>query len=412
MNVMKRRIFITLLTACFAFTLESIPSNSVIQVGTTVTLSSSSSTINAEIETATAVITLTYVSIGNSGDSASITAIRTSAGDPGVTPRFRTPRPADSSNAVSIFADGTTGWVDASPDKVIEGVFYFDLVKPLYSGTYTYTFYVVLHSPGTTPTPPAPVSFTVSVVGGQTRTPTPTPEPPITLTVTNSLSLTTQGGDVILGEGTATALLSLRYQSLSDPDSFAVTAVRTAGATSPGGTVGFRSPVGSDSGSALRMVVTSTTAWVDGKPNETVTALFRFDVIEPTNPGTYTYTFYATYQGGVYPTSLPAPVTMTFTVKRQTSMLVSVAGSLQRGSAITVTAVTQAAGVIEFRENGRVIKGCSAKSIDLSTLEASCTWRPKRHGVATISLFYDSSDSAWADFRRAINLNVQKRSAR
>ncbi len=114
---------------------------------------------------------------------------------------------------------------------------------------------------------------------------------------------------------TASVTIDFSFTSVGGADTVLVTAIRTS-TTAPGGTIGFRKPVAADSSNVTSFDTASATnvaiRAVGGNDN-VVTFKGRFDVAQPTTPGTYTYTFYASFPGGNAATP-PAPVTYTFTV--------------------------------------------------------------------------------------------------
>jgi len=127
---------------------------------------------------------------------------------------------------------------------------------------------------------------------------------------------------------TASATVAFSFTSVqgspANVDSVVITAVRTS-TTSPGATfIGFRIPATADSsgatvlerlGSGVANESETIRAVYSGTSSRVVTFTGRFDVVQPTVPGTYTYTFFASYPNAAAGApSAPTAVTYTFTV--------------------------------------------------------------------------------------------------
>jgi trimeric autotransporter adhesin len=140
---------------------------------------------------------------------------------------------------------------------------------------------------------------------------------------------------------TATVNVAFAFSSVGTPasDTIVIAGVKTAGpATGPGAAfVGFRAPTSADSAVSTGLVLSvlnadsSIQAAYNGN-TRFVSFTGRFDIITPTVPGTYTYTFYASYPGAAAPApAAPAPVTYTFTVVGSDRVIASAVSNIAGG---------------------------------------------------------------------------------
>jgi hypothetical protein len=273
-----------------------------------------------------------------------------------------------------------------------------------------------------------------------------------TIQAGSTLTIASSTATAIAGAETATAVLTMTYTSTgSDLDSMIVTAVRTAGAT-PGVTPGFRIPGGvsaptADSSNALKIVTSSSVAYVDAVQASAVSGTVRFDVIKPTTAGTYTYTFYPSFTGTLASGAVaPAPVSWTLTVTAANTKPAAAQSSIYIGQAeafatlaggangsalpnmgdstINVTAGTVAGGAQKVAAIGwiqrtsdssttllvpesvtAVITGAGLLSVNASSARAGAVtagahetitvWSDARGGVGTITLT-TTSMTTWA----------------
>jgi hypothetical protein len=167
-----KRIALGLVAALGFGVLASGPSNAAIQSGATLGIASSTASIKAG-ETATAVLTATFTSIGAAAgaDSMAVVAIQT-GGTASSAGAFRAPAAADSASALAIARNGTNTsiWADATADKQVTATFRFDFLSTISTaaGTYTYTFYPQFTG-GSGVTLPTPVTFAITVSAANTK---------------------------------------------------------------------------------------------------------------------------------------------------------------------------------------------------------------------------------------------------
>ena len=100
-------------------------------------------------------------------------------------------------------------------------------------------------------------------------------------------------------------------------------------------------------------------------------------------------------------------VTSTLTVSGgASSITISIAGgvlTVQKGSAVTITASVNVAGKVKFLANGKVIGGCASKS---ATSSATCSWKPSIQGQkVTLSASLNPTSNSYSN-ARSNNLDV------
>ncbi|MBM3719854.1 MAG: fibronectin type III domain-containing protein [Actinobacteria bacterium] len=69
--------------------------------------------------------------------------------------------------------------------------------------------------------------------------------------------------------------------------------------------------------------------------------------------------------------------------------------NVMRGSTINIVATTNVAGTVTFRANGRIISGCKQKAT--SSLQATCPWRPSRHGVVSVTALFNPTSNQYTN---------------
>jgi len=171
-----KRIALAVVGALGFGVLAAGPSNATVQSGSTLTIASSTATVVAGADTATAVLTMNFTSVGASqNDSMIVTAVRTTGGAPGGTVQFRPTNgvaspTADSSNALNITTGASSANVDAAANSAVSGTVRFDVIKPTTAGTYVYTFYPSFTGTlASGATAPANVTWTLTVTAANTK---------------------------------------------------------------------------------------------------------------------------------------------------------------------------------------------------------------------------------------------------
>jgi len=82
-----------------------------------------------------------------------------------------------------------------------------------------------------------------------------------------------------------------------------------------------------------------------------------------------------------------------------------------KGQTITITATTtDIAGVVAFRLNGTLIKGCKSKTV--SSALATCSWKVSRHGEQTLSARFTPTNNAYNGSAAQVKVVGLRRSGR
>ena len=122
--------------------------------------------------------------------------------------------------------------------------------------------------------------------------------------------------------------------------------------------------------------------------------------------GTVSLTITATDQRGATATQ---GITITISTGIAT-MSLSFASSPKKGTTQIITATTSVAGVVRFLEKGRVISACKSRATSgTNPITATCSWRPKSHGVAAISATLTPTSSDYASVSASQSVILTRR---